>query len=174
MLKLIRRLEWLLSGLAALALLLMMLVSLGNALGRTWFQTPIYGANEIVAQWLLPATVLLSIAGAQVWKEHIDVTLAIEALNPRNLAWIRLIVNVLSAALCMAFAWYGFDEALKQTRIGATAGITSLPVWPSYYLVPLGFVVATIVFALDAWIGFKKPEHPLNTGTGKPASDIDA
>lgn len=174
MLKLIRRLEWLLSGLAALALLFMMLVCLGNALGRTWFQAPLYGANEIVAQWFLPATILLSIAGAQVWKEHIDVTLAVETMNPRNLAWIRLIINVLSAALCLAFAWYGFGEALKQTRVLATAGITSLPVWPSYYLVPLGFAVATIVFALDAWMGFKNPEHPLNTGTGEPVSDIDA
>jgi TRAP-type C4-dicarboxylate transport system permease small subunit len=174
MLKLIRRLEWLLSGLAALALLFMMLVCLGNALGRTWFQSPIYAANEIVAMWFLPAAILLSIAGAQVWKEHIDVTLAVETMNPRNLSWIRLIVNVLSAALCLAFAWYGFAEALKQTRIHATAGITSLPVWPSYYLVPLGFAVATIVFAVDAWMGFKNPEHPLNTGTGKPVSGIDA
>jgi TRAP-type C4-dicarboxylate transport system permease small subunit len=174
MLKLIRRLEWLLSGMAALALLLMMLVSLGNALGRTWFHTPIYGANEIVAQWFLPATILLSIAGAQVWKEHIDVTLAIETLHPRNLKWIRAIVYVLSGILCLAFAWYGLGEALKQTQIEATAGITSLPVWPSYYLVPLGFVVAGIVFALDAWMGFRKPEHPLNTGTGHAASDIDS
>ncbi|GAA1054300.1 TRAP transporter small permease [Dietzia natronolimnaea] len=174
MLKLIRKLEWVLSALAALALLLMMLVSLGNALSRTWFQAPLYGANEIVSQWFLPAAVLLSIAGAQVWKQHIDVTLAIETLNPRNLAWIRLIVYSLSAAVCVAFAWYGFLEALKQTGINATAGITSLPTWPSYYLVPLGFTVAAIVFVLDAWMGFKKPEHPLNTGTGKPIFDTGA
>lgn len=174
MLKLIRGLDWLLTGLAALALLLMMLVSVVNALGRTWFQTPIYGANEIVGQWLMPATILLAIAGTQIWKEHIDVTLMIETMDPRYLAWVRLIVSVLSAALCLAFAWYGFDTAVKQTRILATAGITSLPVWPSYYLVPLGFTVAAIIFALDAWMGFKKPEHPLNTGTGKPTSGVDA
>lgn len=174
MLKLIRRLEWFLTALAALALLLIMLVSLGNALSRTWFKAPFYGSNEMVAQWFLPAAVLLSIAGAQVWKEHIDVTLATESLNPRNLAWVRLIVYVLSAGACVAFAWYGFLYALRQTSIGATAGITSLPTWPSYYLVPLGFTVAAIVFVLDAWMGFKNAEHPLNTGTGKPIFNIGA
>lgn len=174
MLKTVKRLEWVLSGIAALALLLMMLTSLTNALSRTWFQTSIYGSNEIVAQWFLPATVLLSIAGGQVWKEHIDVTLAIESLHPRNLRWIRLIVYVVSVIICLAFAWYGLGEALNQTEIGATAGITSLPVWPSFYLVPLGFGVAAFIFALDAWLGFRKPEHPLNTGTGNVATDIDS
>ena len=55
MLKLTKILERIISGLAGLALLTMMFLSLANALGRTWFQAPIYGANEIAANWLLPA-----------------------------------------------------------------------------------------------------------------------
>lgn len=174
MLKLTKILEWLISGLAGLALLVMMLLSLANALGRTWFQTPIYGANEIVANWFLPALVLLAIPGAQVWKEHINVALIVETLSKRSLAWMRLFTCVVGAALSALLTWYGFEEALAKTAVQATGGITSIPIWPAYYFVPLGFGLTTVVLILDAWLGFTKPEQDLNTGTGKPIADIAA
>ncbi|MGJ3402311.1 TRAP transporter small permease [Glutamicibacter sp. Je.9.36] len=172
MLKLTKILEWLISGLAGLALLAMMLLSLANALGRTWFQSPIYGANEITANWLLPALVLLAIPGAQVWKEHINVALVIENLSNRSLSWVRLFSCLAGAALSALLAWYGLQEALAKTEVQATGGITSIPIWPAYYFVPLGFTLTTLVLLIDAWLGFTKPEHEINTGTGKPTAEL--
>lgn len=174
MLKLTKYLEWTISGLAGLALLAMMLLSLANALGRTWFQAPIYGANEIVANWMLPGVVLLAIPGAQVWKEHINVALLIEALSKRGMAVMRVFTCIVGAALSVLLAWYGFQEALAKTEVQATGGITSIPIWPAYYFVPLGFTLTALVLLIDAWLGFKHPEHDINTGTGKPTADIAA
>lgn len=174
MLKLTKILEWLITGMAGLALLAMMLLSLANALGRTWFHSPIYGANEITANWLLPALVLLAIPGTQVWKEHINVALIIENLSTRSLGWIRLITCSAAASLSVLLAWYGFQEALAKTEIQATGGITSIPIWPAYYFVPLGFALTALVLAIDAWLGFTKPEHEINTGTGKPTAELAA
>ncbi|MHA6969013.1 TRAP transporter small permease [Glutamicibacter bergerei] len=174
MLKLTKILERIISGLAGLALLTMMFLSLANALARTWFQAPIYGANEIAANWLLPALVLLAIPGAQVWKEHINVALIVENLSNRTLAWIRLFGCLAGAVMSALLAWYGFEEALAKTAVQATGGITSIPIWPAYYFVPLGFTLTAFVLAIDAWLGFKKPEHDLNTGTGKPTADLAA
>lgn len=174
MLKFIKISEWIISGIAGLALLAMTLLSLSNALSRTWFHAPFYGANEISSLWLLPALVLLAIPGAQVWKEHINVALIIEGLSDRTLAWCRLVGAICSAAICVIFAWYGLHEALAKTEIGATGGITSIVVWPAFYLVPIGFMLSTVVLLADAWIGFKNPQHEINTGTGKPTADIPA
>lgn len=163
----------LLAWIAGLGILFMTLLSLANALGRTWFGTPIYGANEMVATWFLPALVLLGIPSAQVWKEHINVTLAIETLGLRGLAWLRMIGYLLSALLCGAFAWWGMDRALSQMAVGETAGITSLPIWPAYFLVPFGFTIAAIIFLVDAWLSFKDPAEEINTATGLPVTVSD-
>jgi TRAP-type C4-dicarboxylate transport system permease small subunit len=170
----VRKLEWVITGIAGLAILLMACLSLTNALGRTWFHTPIYGANEISSSWLLPALVLLAIPGAQVWKEHINVALFIEHLSARSLAWTKVLTCLMCAAISAAFAWYGFVHAVDQTSVQATAGITSIPSWPAYYLVPVSFVLSTLVFLVDAWLGFTNPEHELNTGTGNPVAEIEA
>lgn len=174
MLKLTKFLEWLISGLAGVALLVMMCLSLANALGRTWFHAPIYGANEITANWLLPALVLLAIPGAQVWKEHINVALLVETLSNRSLAWMRLVSCLAGAALSVLLAWYGFQEALAKTEVQATGGITSIPIWPAYFFVPVGFTLTALVLVLDAWLGFRHPEHEINTGTGKPTAELTA
>ena len=66
MLKVVRLLERASSATAALALLVMIVVSVSNALGRTWLGWSIPSASEISSQWLLPVIVLLAIPGAQV------------------------------------------------------------------------------------------------------------
>src|SRR5699024_8372279 len=171
--KLVRRLDRVLAWLAGLGILFMTVLALANALGRTWFQTPVYGANELVSTWFLPTLILLAIPSAQVWKEHINVTFALETLGPASMRWLNLLGYSLSAAVSGACAWWGLQRPLEQMAVGETAGITSIPVWPAYFMVPLGFGIAMIIFAIDAYLGFKHPEENINTVTGKPVTAID-
>ena len=167
MLKAIKTLETALCAIAALALIAMIILSVTNALGRTWFSTPIHGANEISAQWLLPITVLLAFPSTQVWKENYVVSIVTERLNASSLGLLKSVGYAASAILCAAIVWFGFEEALSQMEIRATAGVTSLPVWPFYFLVPIGFALATIVFAFDSVLAFRDPHEDINSGTGK-------
>lgn len=168
MLKAIRLLERSMSGIAALALIAMIVVSVANAVGRTWMNTPIYGANEMSAQWFLPLTVLLAIPSAQVWKEHYTVAIITERLRPRSLALLKCLGYSASAVVCSAVTWFGYQEARSNTEVAATAGITSLPVYPFYYLVPACFALAALVYVCDAALAFRSPMSDLNTGTGEP------
>ena len=167
MLKVVKALETALCAIAALALIVMIVLSVTNAVGRTWLSAPIHGANEISAQWLLPITVLLALPSTQVFKENYVVSIVTERLNPASLGLLKTIGYAASAVLCAAIAWFGLDEAMAKMDIGATAGITSLPVWPFYFLVPIGFTLATVVFALDAVLAFRDPHEDINTGTGR-------
>ena len=62
----------------AAAVIVMMLHIVIHALTRSLFDAPIYGTNEIVEYWYLPIVALLGIPAAQLQKEHITVTMAIE------------------------------------------------------------------------------------------------
>lgn len=171
MLRVVRVLEWICSGIAALGLLAMIVVTVVNALGRTWLGSPIYAATEVTAQWLLPLVVLLAIPGAQVHKEHYVVSIISERLNRLSLALAKGVGYAGSAAVCVAVAWFGYLEAIEKAEQGATAGITTLPVYPFYFLVPIGFALAAVVFALDAVLAFRNPDGELNTGTGVSVHD---
>ena len=166
MLKVVKALETALCAIAALALIVMIILSVTNALGRTWFSTPIHGANEISAQWLLPLTVLLALPSTQVWKENYVVSIVTERLSPLSLGLLKTVGYAGGAVLCAAIVWFGLQEALGKMHVGATAGITDLPVWPFYFLVPVGFTLATIVLALDAALALRDPKEDINTGTG--------
>lgn len=167
MLKVVKALETALCAVAALALIVMIVVSVTNALGRTWFSTPIHGANEISAQWLLPITVLLALPSTQVWKENYVVSIVTERLSPLSLGLLKCVGYAAGAILCAVICWFGLQEALAKMNVGATAGITSLPVWPFYFLVPVGFALATVVLALDSALAFRSPHDDINTGTGR-------
>ncbi|GAA2093265.1 hypothetical protein GCM10009823_11460 [Brevibacterium salitolerans] len=167
MLRTVRILERVLSGIAALALVALIVLSVSHALGRTFFGAPIHGANEIAAQWILPIIVLFAIPSAQVWKEHYVVTIATERMGARSLALLKFAGFLSGALLCAGLAWYGLEEALKKTSVSATAGITSLPVWPFYYLVPVGMALCVLVFVMDALLALRHPEDEINTGTGR-------
>lgn len=171
MFRIVRILERICSGIAALALLAMIIVSVVNALGRTWLGSPIYAANEISADWFLPLIVLLAIPGAQVWKEHYTVSIVTERLAPRSLAMVKSVGYAATAAACACLAWYGWHEALEKVEVRATAGITSLPIFPFYFLVPAGMAFAALVFVCDAVLAVRHPEGELNTGTGKQLHD---
>lgn len=171
MLRVVRVLERVCSGIAALGLLAMIVVTVVNALGRTWLGSPIYAATEITAQWLLPLVVLLAIPGAQMFKEHYVVSIITERLGRRSLALTKVVGYAGSAAVCCGVAWFGYLEAIEQAEQGATAGITTLPVFPFYFLVPVGFAFAAVVFVCDAVLAFKDPAADLNTGTGLSVHD---
>ena len=77
MLKFNQGVDKILSVLTAIALIVMMLHVVAHALLRYFFNSPIYGTNEIVAYWYLPMIALLGIPAAQLQKEHITVSLVI-------------------------------------------------------------------------------------------------
>lgn len=171
MLKVVKLLERTTSGIAALAILVLIAVSVSNALGRTWFGWSIPAASEISSQWLLPVIVLLAIPGAQVWKEHYTVVIITEHVANRSLALLKLLSCAVGATACGALAWFGLQEALEKTEVEATAGITSLPVYPFYFLVPVGLALTALVFTCDAWLAYRHPQGDLNTGTGQQLHD---
>lgn len=134
----------------AAAIIVMMLHIVIHALARSIFHAPLYGTNEIVEYWYLPIVALLGIPAAQLQKEHITVTMAIERANPATAAVFTVFACILGALVSIAFAWFGLSKALENTAIGSTADVSAVITWPVYYLVPIVFVLLAVLYILDA------------------------
>src|SRR5699024_5320151 len=112
-----------------------------HALARSLFDAPIYGTNEIVEYWYLPIVALLGIPAAQLQKEHITVTMAVDRARPATAAVFKVFAAILGALVSLAFGWFGLLKALENTAIGSTADVSDIITWPVYYLVPIVFVL---------------------------------
>lgn len=166
MLKFNQGLNRVLSIITAIALIVMMLHVVLHALLRYFANAPIYGTNEIVAYWYLPIVALLGIPAAQLQKEHITVTLAIERMSDKTAGVFKIFAAVVGALLSLGFAWYGFEEAMENMAMGSTAGVTDITTWPVYFLVPVVFVLLAVLFIIDIMVILRTgdPEVDLVTG----------
>jgi len=141
-------LEKLLAVIASVALVAMMLHVIAHGLARHLFHAPFYGTNEIVAFWYMPVLVLLGLLAAQIRGEHISVSILVDSLAPPARTSLLVLGRVLGFVVSIGFAWYGLGEALEQHEMGTTAGITTIPMWPVTFLVPVTFVLLALLYAV--------------------------
>ena len=153
----------------AVAIIVMMLHIVTHALARSLFDAPIYGTNEIVEYWYLPIVALLGIPAAQLQKEHITVTMAIERARPATASVFTVFACILGTLVSLAFAWFGLTKALENMAIGQTADVSDIITWPVYFLVPVVFVLLAVLYILDAVAVIRTGEPDIDSVTGQPA-----
>src|SRR5699024_9160178 len=97
----------------------------------------------------LPSVSLPFLPAAQLQKEHITETMAIERAKPATAVVFTVFACILGALVSIAFAWFGLMKALENTAIGSTADVSAVITWPVYYLVPVVFVLLAVLYILD-------------------------
>lgn len=140
-----------------------------HALARSLFDAPIYGTNEIVEYWYLPIVALLGIPAAQLKKEHITVTMAIERARPATAAVFTIFACAVGALVSLAFAWFGFTRAMDYMAIGQTADVSDIITWPVYFLIPVVFVLLAVLYVLDAIVIVRTGQPDVDLVSGEPA-----
>lgn len=162
----------------------MMLLIGANAVLRTWFDRPIDHSLELVQYWLLPSVALLGFVAAQSRAQHITTDLVYKFLPSVAQRVVLTAGFALSAAVAAGFAWYGWGEALHSFEIRRTAGVSTLPSWPVYFLVPLSFGILAVqwgvacvqaargrdVGAADETEGYGEASEP--AATTAPATEV--
>lgn len=135
---------------AVVVTFLMMLHVTANALLRTFWNDPIDNTLEYVQYIYMPLVAFLGFAAAQRRGQHVAADLIYERLPIRTRRYVLALVLVVAALLCAGFAWFGLLEAVHAADIEKTAGVSDVPAWPAYFLVPLAFGSLTIQFGLAA------------------------
>lgn len=133
----------LLVAVGAVAVVVMMLNIVANALMRSLANAPLTSTNEYVTYWYMPLVALLGFVVAQRHRAHTEASVLFDRLPPANRRELRIAGLLITAVVCAGFAYYGWLEAAHSFRIGLTGGVTGVTIWPMVFLVPITYTVLT-------------------------------
>lgn len=152
---------------AGAVLIVMTVHVVANGLMRSFAGAPIAHTLEYVQYWYLPVIAMLGFLSAQMRGRHITADLLYQALPRRVKPWVTAGTNAACAVVMCAFAWGTWGDAVHRYSIGQTAGLTDIPTWPVYFLLPATFVLLAVGFASASWRGIRREDPEV------PASEAD-
>ncbi len=119
---------------------------------------PLFGTIEISSYYYMIILVFLSIPTAQMRGEHIFVELFTSGLSKHVLARLDGVVGVICAAFLLFFAWLTTLEAVKRTamREVVESGVSTLPVWGTRWVVPVGIGLTALILIWSAFRSFSE------------------
>lgn len=136
-----------LSILGTILLLVMVLHVTADVVCRYLLKAPLPGTIEIVINYHMIIIGFLSLSFAEEKNRHISVEL-IADLMPQSVQRRLDVLASFTAVVVFGFlTWRNWIEALKKYDIKAyvTQGTTDIPIWPAYFVVPLGCALILIV-----------------------------
>lgn len=144
------KLEGVLALCSGVIILLLVLLSVANILGRWFFSLPVDGYIDWVEQ-SMAFFAFLGIAFVQRQGAHIRMDMVIETLQRRPL-WIAELLAVALMFVITSILIYGsFLHFLRAYQIGDSSLDIDLPVWPAKLVVPLALSVLLLRLALQIW-----------------------
>ena len=141
----IDRCNLLLGRSASWLILLVVLISAGNAVVRKAFDHSSNAWLEI--QWYLFSAVFLLGAGYTLLRnEHIRIDIVSNRLSPKARAWIDILGTLLfllpMVGIMLYYGWPIFAEAWRSQEYSSDPG--GLIRWPVFALIPTGFALLAL------------------------------
>lgn len=135
---------------ASLGIVVMMLHILANVFTRYLFNSPLPNTLEYVSFWYLPIVAALGFVLAKHANEFIDAPLIFDKLTWGNRRVLVIMFSGLGVVVCSAYAYFTFvNEALHGLKVQTTGGVSSLPIWPVFFLLPAVFLILVAMYLMD-------------------------
>ena len=120
-----------------LVLLLMMLLTTADVIGRSFLKLPIPGAFEI-AQYMLVVCILLGIAYTQQVEGHVRISILSSRWHLQTQLAIDSILTLASLFVFSLIIWRGWVEAGIALQVGAVSDVLRIPQWPFRLFISVG------------------------------------
>ncbi|MDE0061079.1 MAG: TRAP transporter small permease [Defluviicoccus sp.] len=145
----VRRLERALGGFAALTLLVTMLITLVDVLGRYFFSAPLPAGHELT-ELLVGVVVYTAIPLITIRNQQITITL----FSARWPEWLRqlllTIVPLFSAVVMGLLAWRLIVQASKLAEFGSATIYLQWSIYPFVYFMGIMAVLSTLIYLILA------------------------
>lgn len=140
----------------AFAVALMMVHITADVVGKFLFLSPVPATIALVSHYYMVVVAFLPLAFAERSDGHITVEVVTELLPMRMQHHLGAFATLLSAIVFGLLTWRTFPEAMTKHEIGAfliELGI-KVPIWPSYYLLPIGtgLMVLVLLYKLARYV----------------------
>lgn len=150
---------------SGLAIALMMVHIVLDVLLRNVFNYPLPGTIAIVSYYYMAIAAFMPLAFAEQKSAHISVEVITELMPKgiqRHLAGWMLLLSATVFALLTVRSW---GEAVGKYEINASVvqGGDSLPVWPTYFFLPLGCLLMFLVVIYKFIVYLTGQESGLDT-----------
>lgn len=160
--------NWVAVGLAmlgALGILLMVVHISMDIVLRTALSVPIPATAELVTRYYLLTLALLPLGWVECRKEMIAVGALEGLMKPWLMRLSDVLASLLSAATYTVLAVATWGKAMEQFAIGSYVMSLdfSVPVWPSYFVLPIAFTLAAVVCVMRLPFQAKGSALPSNT-----------
>ena len=137
-----------LAGLAAAALIFMVVIISVGVVLRYVFGTPLLGLNEI-NQLTAVVLVMAALPYCTIKNGHVGVDVFDNAIGP----WGRFIGDVVSRLLSgfvlSVLVWRAGLKALDAWEYEDATNMLDLPIWPFYAVLSIGAALCVLVFAVQ-------------------------
>jgi TRAP-type transport system small permease protein len=128
-------------------LLLLMLLTVADVIGRSTFNKPVSGTYEI-SKFLLPVIVLFSIGYVEQCNQNIRVDFFTNKMPVRG----RLLIDIFFTALAICFfcliVWQGLNEGILTYASHMASDILKIPTYPFQFAIPFGAFLLVIELIL--------------------------
>jgi TRAP-type mannitol/chloroaromatic compound transport system permease small subunit len=152
---------------AAGAIFFLMFVGVFQVVGRTAFDTAIYGYIDYMEQ-ASALFAFLGIAYAQRTGAHIRMDLLLRGFSKRFMWAMELFAVLVALTIITILVDTTFENFLRAYQLGDSTIDIKLPVWPTKLLVPLVLVVLWVRLALQVADYVRLVVHPHATPIAVP------
>jgi TRAP-type C4-dicarboxylate transport system permease small subunit len=137
-----------LSYIGTAVVVIMMLLTVGDVLGRYAFRRPIVGTLELT-EYFMVIIAFFALGWCEIGKKHIKVDLFVERFSSRVRAVINCITYLLSLLVLIPIAWQNALRVGREFEIQRASTILGIPDYPFFLALVIGCVVFGLAIVLN-------------------------
>jgi len=141
----IQRLNRFISGIGAVFLIPLMLITSSDVIGRDIFNHPIAGTVEL-SEYMLAVFILMGLAYSQQVKAHVAVSLFISRISARAQLILNMVTILLSLFIFSILAWQGWKVGIEERTV---SDMLRIPQYPFRLLVALAAFLLCLELLID-------------------------
>ena len=123
----------------------LMLLTVGDVMGRSFFNKPIPGTFEL-SEYMLAVIVLLGAAYTQQVKGHVGVDFLTSRYSAKTQAVLQAVTTFAGLLIIAIMVWQGYLEGIHEKAVSDQLRV---PQWPFKLLVAVGGLLLWLELLLD-------------------------
>ncbi len=143
--------------LAASVLMLLMIITFIDVLGRYLFSAPLPGAFELT-EIMMAMLIFAGLPLVSRTNQHVTVNLIVGILSPIILHFQRLITQAIMAVVLAVMAWRMWIKAEEMLEQGDETAYLLLPIAPVAFFMTLMMAVSALIVAIQFIRNFRSKE----------------